>query len=147
MAESVIGLYKTECVSHDGPFCGIDDLELATLSWLHWFHHDRLYSSIGWQTPIEHENEYSLKTGPRQQPLPENPPSVKPGAVQRAVRGADLASGRQVSVSRHVGRRLVVRRYVVGVLVVDSGRFSGDRLVAVPVAELLKDPDFRDAPP
>jgi hypothetical protein len=33
------------------------------------------------------------------------------------------------------------------VLVVDSGRFSGGRLIAVPVAELLKDPDFRDAPP
>ena len=35
-AESLIGLYKTECVRHDGPWRGVDDLELATLSWVHW---------------------------------------------------------------------------------------------------------------
>ena len=33
LAESVIGLYKLECVRRDGPFRGVDDLELATLSW------------------------------------------------------------------------------------------------------------------
>jgi putative transposase len=60
----VIGLYKTECVSHDGPVRGVDDLELAALSWVYWFNNDRLYSSIGYQTPIEHEDEYSVKTGP-----------------------------------------------------------------------------------
>ncbi len=32
MIESVIGLYKTECVRHDGPFRRVDDFELATLS-------------------------------------------------------------------------------------------------------------------
>ena len=31
MAESVIGLYKAECVRLDGPFRTVDDLELATL--------------------------------------------------------------------------------------------------------------------
>ena len=34
MAESVIGLYKTEYVHHDGPFRAVDDLELATLYWV-----------------------------------------------------------------------------------------------------------------
>ena len=34
MAESVIGLYKTECVRHEGPWRGVDDLELATLNWV-----------------------------------------------------------------------------------------------------------------
>jgi putative transposase len=57
-AESLIGLYKAECVRHDGPFHGVDDLELATLSWVHWFNHNRLHSSIGYATPIEHETEY-----------------------------------------------------------------------------------------
>jgi len=47
LAESVIGLYKNECVKHDGPFRTVDDLELATLSWVHWFNHQRLHSSIG----------------------------------------------------------------------------------------------------
>ena len=37
MAESVIGLYKTECVRRDGPWRTVEDLELATLPWVHWF--------------------------------------------------------------------------------------------------------------
>ena len=37
LAESVIGLYKTECVRRDGPCRTVDDLELATLTWVHWF--------------------------------------------------------------------------------------------------------------
>lgn len=31
----MIGLYKNECVKPDGPFRTVDDLELATLSWVH----------------------------------------------------------------------------------------------------------------
>ena len=34
MAESLIGLYKTECVAADGPFRTVDDLELATCDWV-----------------------------------------------------------------------------------------------------------------
>ena len=45
-AESVIGLYKTECVRHDGPFRSVDDLELVTLSWVHWFNTNRLHSAL-----------------------------------------------------------------------------------------------------
>lgn len=47
LAESVIGLYKTECVRRDGPFRTVDDLELATASWVHWFNTHRLHSMIG----------------------------------------------------------------------------------------------------
>ncbi len=35
LAETVVGLYKTECVRIDGPFRTADELELATLSWIH----------------------------------------------------------------------------------------------------------------
>lgn len=58
MAESVVGLYKTECVNVDGPFRTVDELEFATLSWVHWFNEHRLHSSIGYATPIEHEQTY-----------------------------------------------------------------------------------------
>ena len=58
MAESVIGLYKLECVRLDGPFRTVDDLELATLSWVHWFNHQRLHSAIGYRTPVEAEQDY-----------------------------------------------------------------------------------------
>ena len=57
-AESLIGLYKTECVHHEGPWRGCDDLELATLSWVHWFNETRLHSSIGHVPPVEYETAY-----------------------------------------------------------------------------------------
>lgn len=55
MAESLIGLYKAECVSQDGPFRGLDDLELATAEWVHWFVTSRLHSMIGYVPPVEFE--------------------------------------------------------------------------------------------
>jgi putative transposase len=73
MAESVIGLYKTECVRHDGPFRSVDDLELATLSWVHWFNTDRLHSALDYATPIEHETEYYRQINSPQQPLSGKP--------------------------------------------------------------------------
>jgi putative transposase len=69
MAESVIGLYKTECVRHEGPWRGVDDLELATLSWVHWFDEARLHSAIGHVPPIEFETDHYRQIKPRQQPL------------------------------------------------------------------------------
>src|SRR6201999_2736660 len=53
LAESVIGLYKTECVRRDCPWRGVDDLELATLNWVHWFNEIRLHSSLGHVPPAE----------------------------------------------------------------------------------------------
>ena len=58
LAETVVGLYKTECVKIDGPFRTVDELELATLSWVHWFNENRLHSAIDYRTPLEMENEY-----------------------------------------------------------------------------------------
>jgi putative transposase len=69
LAESTIGLYKTACVKVDGPFRTVDELELATLSWVHWFNENRLHSSIGYLTPIEMENAYYREINSRQQPL------------------------------------------------------------------------------
>jgi putative transposase len=69
MAESVIGLYKTECVKIDGPFKTVDELELATLSWVHWFNENRLHSSLNYVTPAEHEQTYYRENNSRQQTL------------------------------------------------------------------------------
>ena len=43
LAETIIGLYKTELVRHRGPWRGVDDLELATLEWVDWFNNRRLH--------------------------------------------------------------------------------------------------------
>lgn len=69
LAESVVGLYKTECVKLDGPFRTVDELELATLSWVHWFNENRLHSSIGYLTPIEAENAYYREINSQPQPM------------------------------------------------------------------------------
>lgn len=68
-AETLIGLYKAECVWHDGPWRGVDDLELATLSWVHWFNENRLHGSLDYLTPLEFEAEYYRHNTPAQQPL------------------------------------------------------------------------------
>ena len=73
LAESVIGLYKTECVRHDGPFRGVDDLKLATLNWVDWFNHNRLHSSIGHVPPVEFETLYYRHHQTDQQPLAGEP--------------------------------------------------------------------------
>ena len=55
LAESVIGLYKAELVRRQGPWRGLDDLELATLEWVDWFNRHRLFSPIGYVPPAEYE--------------------------------------------------------------------------------------------
>ena len=52
------------------PWRGVDDLELATLSWVHWFNQNRLHSSLQNVPPIEYETEYYRQINARQQPLP-----------------------------------------------------------------------------
>ena len=73
LAESVIGLYKTECVRRDGPFRTVEELELATCSWVHWFNTTRLHGAIGHVPPNEYETAYYRHINPRQQPLPGEP--------------------------------------------------------------------------
>jgi putative transposase len=58
MAESIIGLYKTELVRNRGPWRGLDDLELATLEWVDWFNHRRLFHDLGRIPPAEFEDRY-----------------------------------------------------------------------------------------
>jgi len=55
MAESVIGLYKTELVRRKGPWRNLDDLEFATLEWVDWFNNRRLFGVIGYVPPVEYE--------------------------------------------------------------------------------------------
>lgn len=83
LAESVVGLDKTECVPIDGPFKTVDELELATLSWVHWFNENRLHSSIGYRAPIEAEQEYYCQINPRQHTLSGLEPPLNPGRFTR----------------------------------------------------------------
>ena len=42
LAETIIGLYKTEVIRKRGPWKTMDDVEYATLEWVDWFNHRRL---------------------------------------------------------------------------------------------------------
>jgi len=58
LAETTNGLYKTECVfgpDAPRPWDDVDELELATLSWVHWFNEDRLHSHCHDVPPAEFE--------------------------------------------------------------------------------------------
>ncbi len=58
LAESVIGLFKTEVIRREGPWKGLDDVEFATLDWVCWYNEKRLLEPIGHITPAEFEQMY-----------------------------------------------------------------------------------------
>ncbi len=58
LAESVIGLYKTEVIRRRGPWRNVDAVEYATLEWVDWFNTRRLLEPIGHVPPIEFESAY-----------------------------------------------------------------------------------------
>ena len=72
LMESINGLYKAECIRtkvfHDRPLKTLVDVELATANWVHWYNHDRLHSTIGMVTPVEHENAHYAALQPEEQP-------------------------------------------------------------------------------
>jgi transposase InsO family protein len=63
MAESVIGLFKTEVIRRLGPWKGIEDVEFATLDWVAWFNSKRLLEPLGYVPPIEFEEAYYHQNG------------------------------------------------------------------------------------
>jgi transposase InsO family protein len=58
LAESVIGLYKTEVIHRRGPWKGIDEVEFATLEWVAWYNTRRLLEPLGYVPPAEFERAY-----------------------------------------------------------------------------------------
>ena len=64
LAETVIGLYKTELIRRRSPWKGIDDVEYATLEWVDWFNHRRLLEPIGHVPPAEFETAYWRSEAP-----------------------------------------------------------------------------------
>jgi len=58
LAESVIGLYKTEVIRRRGPWRNLETVEFATLEWVDWFNNRRLLEPIGNVPPMEFEEAY-----------------------------------------------------------------------------------------
>lgn len=58
MAESIIGLYKTELISRQRRWPNREAVEFATLKWVHWFNTKRLYGRLGYMPPREFEGQW-----------------------------------------------------------------------------------------
>jgi putative transposase len=62
LAETTIGLYKTECIRSGSPFHqglrNIGDVELATADWVHWYNTSRLMHRLNRRPPLEVEDQH-----------------------------------------------------------------------------------------
>ena len=60
LAETVNGLYKTELIRGpgQGPWHTVEDVELATLGWVHWHNTERLHGYLGDVPPAEFETAH-----------------------------------------------------------------------------------------
>ncbi|WP_235020254.1 IS3 family transposase [Ruania rhizosphaerae] len=63
LAETVNGYYKTELIrgparDERGPWKSVEDVELATLGWVHWHNTERLHGYLGDQPPAEYEQAH-----------------------------------------------------------------------------------------
>jgi len=58
LAESIIGLYKTEVIEQLGPWNSMVAVEIETLGWVDWFNNRRLLEPIGYVPPAEFEELY-----------------------------------------------------------------------------------------
>jgi transposase InsO family protein len=63
LAETTIGLYKSECVREgspfrDGPLATLGQVEKITAAWVHWYNNDRLMHRTGLRPPAEADTAY-----------------------------------------------------------------------------------------
>ena len=61
LAETVIGLFKTEVIRRRGPWRNFEAVEFATLEWVDWFNNRRLLEPIGNIPPAEAEASFHAK--------------------------------------------------------------------------------------
>jgi transposase InsO family protein len=57
LAESVIGLFKTEVINFLGPWKSMAQVKWETLQWVSWYNNERLHSAIGHRPPQDVEDE------------------------------------------------------------------------------------------
>lgn len=76
LAETTIGLFKTEAVGRGSPFLTgplriIDDVEYAAMEWVDWFNNRRLHSVLDYVPPEEYEAAYYAQSQESQPATPQ----------------------------------------------------------------------------
>ena len=100
LAETVNGYYKAELIrgpSRPGPWKTVEEVELATLGWVHWHNTQRLHGYLDDLPPVEFEQLHAAQ-GP-----PEAPDLDDPSVAEPARRAAERLPARQ---SDAVGDRI-----------------------------------------
>jgi putative transposase len=64
LAETIIGLYKTELVAAAAPGRASTKSSTPPWSWVDWFNHRRLLEPIGYVPPVEFEAAYQRQEDP-----------------------------------------------------------------------------------
>ncbi|MBC7671305.1 MAG: transposase [Polaromonas sp.] len=75
LAETIIGLNKTEVIHHGGPWRSSDDVEYATLEWVAWFNTTRFLAPLGYIPPAKYEAHFYSATAsdPAEPQITESP--------------------------------------------------------------------------
>jgi putative transposase len=74
LAETIIGLYKTECIAGDSPFrdgllASTGAVEKITAAWVHWYNNERLVHRLGLRPPAEVDAAWRDRERRRQGPV------------------------------------------------------------------------------
>jgi putative transposase len=98
VAESTIGLFKTELIRTKGPWRHIDDLDVAIFEYVDWFNNRRLHGTIGDVPPAEFEAAYYRRVieGATEEPI-----GVRTGRYEarRAIEKTGGVSGHRTIMS------------------------------------------------
>ncbi len=66
LAESQIGLYKTELNRPEGPWRGVEHVEIETLNWVDWFNNERPHEALSDLAPVAAEQlHYAARNEPQ----------------------------------------------------------------------------------
>ena len=96
LAETTIGLFKTEAIGQGSPFRSaplrtLDDVEYATMEWVDWYNNRRLHSVLDYVPPVEYETAFhrsntrpptTLNSGRPSRRCLKHEAGIKPGTVQ-----------------------------------------------------------------
>lgn len=64
LAESIIGLFKTEVIKRHGPFKILTEVEFELMEWVDWYNNTRFHSRLEYLTPVEYEAAYYAQQQP-----------------------------------------------------------------------------------
>ena len=65
LAETVVGLYKTELIRRRGPWRTLEQVELATAGWVDWWNRRRLHGATDHLPPAEYERRWWERATPQ----------------------------------------------------------------------------------